>query len=69
MLAATREGFKVRGGHITDDEDFTLGGYSCKSVTIEKDGVVMYNRVIVVDDRLYQVSFAMDKSTEWLGSV
>ena len=63
MLEAVRNG-NARGGRVLDDKDFTIDGYPGKAVTIEKDGMMVYNRIVIVGDRVFQVMFAMNKSDE-----
>ena len=63
MLANVCDG-NARGGRVVDDKDFTINGNPGKAVTIEKDGVYVFNRIVLVRNRLYQVMFSMEKSDD-----
>ena len=62
-LERVRDG-NARGGRVVDDKEFTFNGHVGKSVTIEKNGSLLFNRIFMVDNRLYQVMFGMSKTAD-----
>ena len=62
-LDAVRDG-NSRGGRVVDEKDFTFNGHPGRSITIEKNGALLYNRIFMVNNRLYQVMFGMNKSDD-----
>jgi len=63
MLGNVRDG-NARGGRVVEDKEFTISGNPGKAVTIEKDGALIFNRIILVKNRLYQVMLTMNKSDD-----
>jgi len=62
-LDNVRDG-NARGGRVVEEKDFTFNGHPGRSVTIEKEGAYLFNRIFMVNNRVYQVMFGMRKSDE-----
>ena len=62
-LDGVRDG-NARGGRVVEEREFTFEGHTGRSVTIEKDGALIFNRIFMVNNRLYQVMFGMRKSDD-----